>query len=114
MGSEMCIRDRYKLFCDYIFEVSDVDYTARNHDNILACKRAYYEGKFGEALELAPFSMHTERLILQDLENSNGQGKCKGGKGDGVNLGENAYKSAINCIAKNNRLIYLHAYQSYL
>ncbi len=96
---KVIFRGDYKTFCDYLFEDSELDAKAKTFGDasVFKCKAAYREGDYETALKFVPNSLYREKQVLLGLNR------------DGRN-----YQNAFEKIPKNMRLIYLHAYQSFL
>jgi len=92
-------KNDFKAVCDYIFEESELDLRARNYDgsDVIAAKLCYREGDYAQALQLLPKSMNTERAIVEVLKQKPGD-----------------FSGALHRVPKFQRLMYVHAYQSYL
>jgi tRNA pseudouridine13 synthase len=90
----------YKLVCSYLFEHSDIDTRSRSFaggGDVVAGKAAARKGNYAEALKLLPRNMHIERCVAESLAKN-----------------PTDYASALQKVPKFSRLMYVHAYQSYL
>ena len=82
----------WKMACDMLFTIVPSD-----RQEIQDVKKLYHSHDYKEALKIIPSSLHSEKTVLESL----------------VKEPKNYY-SAYNRIVKNNRLICIHAYQSYV
>jgi len=60
-------------------------------------KLAFEDGEFAKAIELLTYRDRIDMTILESLEST-----------------PNAYKNAFEKLSRNTRIIYVHAYQSYI
>ncbi|KAI9915311.1 hypothetical protein PsorP6_008166 [Peronosclerospora sorghi] len=91
---EKMIASKWKEALKLILEVQDVDTM-----DTMKAKRLYLDsGDIDAALKLMPLNMVVERHVLQGLKR----------------FGSNAFEQAVQTLPFSRRLMYLHAYQSYL
>ena len=82
----------WKMACDMLFTTVPSD-----RQEIQDVKKLYHSNDYKQALKIIPSSLHSEKTVLEAL----------------VKDPKNYY-AAYNRIVKNNRLICIHAYQSYV
>jgi TruD family tRNA pseudouridine synthase len=105
-------QSNYREFVNNILEFSDIDTYGRNTDDIIASKNAYnIEKNYIKALNLMPNAMYAERSVLSVLAAATTTTAVDATTGD---FDDSIYKDAATSINKHTRLLYLHAYQSYL
>ena len=91
---------QYSALCGYLFEESELDARSRTQasgGDIIGGKVAFRRGEYAEAQRLLPRSMHAEHAVLEGLLHS-----------------PTDFSGAFKRIPKYQRLMYLHAYQSYM
>lgn len=91
-----CLKGNWKQVVDLIMAPRGGSNTERP-DSVRA-RELYAEGKFTEAFKIVPRFMNNERNLLQALSEGN----------------KNDYKSAFERLPRPMRLMYPHAYQSYI